>query len=386
MQDPESYGKDHYILVYNEGTERMERHISIFILILLLGGCTYAGEAEEDDAAVNAVSAGTVVNALSADTVSADRICVSEEMIAVNDDRPVIADNTASVSENDEGISENTVTESKPLPHMIYLGPYGVMSDTVELDLSGRDLSGLDVGGFIDKMPYLENLRLQDCGLSNEECASLQDAQPDVFLVWDIKIGKRKIPTDSVGFSTLIGWKGYPRLTDKDTRYFKYLRKMVALDLGHNYISDLSFLEYMPDLKVLILVDNYPDPKSYKRLTDISEVKYCKKLRYLEIFANSIEDISALQELKELEDLNICHNPIGSAEYIRDLPNLKKLWVYSTKIPSEELKELREIYPDTKRITSGSGSVDQGWRSGEHYKAMRNMVINNVMDPVYEDN
>ena len=354
----------------------MVRHITIFILILLLGGCAYAGRAAENDN-VSVVSAGSV---------SSDRISVSEEMIAVNDDQPVIPDITASVSENDEGVSENIVTGSKPLPHMVYLGPYGVMSDSVELDLSGRDLSELDVDGFIDQMPYIESIRLQDCGLSNEECASLQDAHPDVFLIWDIKIGKRKIPTDSVGFSTLIGWKGYPRLTDKDTVYFKYLRKMVALDLGHNYISDLSFLEYMPDLEILILVDNYPDPKSYKRLTDISEVKYCKKLRYLEIFANSIEDISALKELKELEDLNICHNPITSAEYIKDLPNLKKLWVYSTKIPSEELKELREIYPDTKIITSGSGSVDQVWRSGDRYKAMRNMVINNVMDPVYEEN
>lgn len=117
---------------------------------------------------------------------------------------------------------------------------------------------------------------------------------------------------------------------------------MVALDLEHHYISDLSFLAYMPNLRVL-------------------------------------------KNLTELEDLNLCYNPVTTTEPIRALPNLQRLWNYATDIPAKEIAALYTLYPDTQIVTSGSGSVDQGWRSGAHYDAMRSMVINNVIDEVYRE-
>jgi hypothetical protein len=168
-------------------------------------------------------------------------------------------------------------------------------------------------------------------------------------------------------------------------KYFKYCNDMVALDFGHCCVSDMSFLKYMPNLKILIIVENYPSDGSSRRLKNITDVKYCTKLRYFEFFANDVQDISSLQYLTELEDLNFCYNPVESTEYIKNLPHLQKLWIYGTHIPYEQLQELREIYPDCRIVTSGSGSVDQGWRSGDHYLAMRNMVKNNVIDPVYAD-
>ena len=64
------------------------------------------------------------------------------------------------------------------------------------------------------------------------------------------------------------------------------------IDIGHCCVSDLSFLEYMPELRVLILVENYPTDGSSRRLKDISALKYCPHLRYLEFFANDLKDIS----------------------------------------------------------------------------------------------
>ncbi|MCR4647453.1 MAG: hypothetical protein K5776_00075 [Lachnospiraceae bacterium] len=282
-------------------------------------------------------------------------------------------------------VSSNTEAEEKEeKPILVYLGDnYRIFSDSTYANISGIDVSELDIEEFFASLPKLEKIIMKDCGLDNDGYAALQDAHPDIRIVWDIKTKYYTIPTDSVGFSTLIGMNDPRRLYNEDMKYFKYCTDMVALDIGHNHISDLSFLEYMPELRVLILVENYPLDGSSRRLKDISALKYCKKLRYLEFFANDVNDMSVLSELTELEDLNICYNPVTSADAIKDLPNLQKLWIYGTRIPKDDLRELRQIYPDTRIVTSGSGSVDQGWRSGAHYKAMRNMVINNVIDEEY---
>ena len=282
-------------------------------------------------------------------------------------------------------ISTPTSTPTEIPPHMVYLGEFGVLSNESFVDLSGVDCTGLDVGAFLDALTDVTEVSMKDNGLKNEDYAALQDSHPGIRIIWDIKIKKWTIPTDTVGFSTLRASEADPRINNDEAQYLRYCHDMVALDLGHNYISDLSFLEGMPELKIFMIVDNFSYAGSGVRLKDITPLKNCKKLRYLEIFANSVEDISALEDLKELEDLNICHNPIKSTEGIKDLPNLKKLWVYSTSIPREEIAELKGLYPECKVITSGSGSVDQGWREGERYNAMRNMVKNNVIEPVYAD-
>lgn len=277
-----------------------------------------------------------------------------------------------------------SIPEPEPEPVPVRLtDEFEVMSDTEEVDLSGIDISNLDMETFLGSMTKLKKLTLKDCGLDNDGYAALQDAHPDVRMIWDIKVKTYTIPTDSVGFSTLLANEFQPRLDDGDCKYLKYCTDMVALDLGHNYITNLDFLEYMPNLRVLILVDNFDSPSKRVRLSDISKLKYCPHLRYLELFANNVSDMSVISELKELEDLNVCYNPVNSAEPFKDLPHLQKLWIYNTSIPWQEINELKEIYPNVKIVTSGNGSVDQGWRDGDHYKAMRNMVSHNVMDEVY---
>lgn len=285
--------------------------------------------------------------------------------------------------------TERTVTETTtettvpPAVPVMLCDGMEYMSDTEELDISGTDASVLDMNGFLDQMTGLKRITMKNCGLDNDGYAALQDAHPDVRIIWDIRVKTYTIPTDSVGFSALLGNQYQARLYDSDTKYLKYCRDMVALDLGHHFVADLSFLQYMPNLRILILVDNYSPTGSGIRLQDISALKYVPHLRYLELFANNIEDMSVLAELKELEDLNICYNPVRDAAPLRDLPHLQRLWVYNTNIPAAEIQELREIYADAKVITSGTGSVDQGWRDGAHYWAMKNMVTNNVIDDVY---
>ena len=302
-----------------------------------------------------------------------------------NSEESLSGEGLSEVPSSEEPSEEIPEEEPKPVAHEVYLGDFKAMSNARFLDVSGIDCSELDVEGFLDSMTELEQINMKDTNLTNDQYAALQDAHPDTRILWNIKTRYYTIPTDTVGFSTLIGYNDSRRLYNEDMKYFRYCTDMVALDFGHCCVSDLSFLEYMPNLKVLIIVENYPSDGSSRRLKDITYLKYCTKLRYLEFFANDVQDISSLQYLTELEDLNFCYNPVESTDAIKNLPHLQKLWIYGTHIPYEQLQELREIYPDCRIVTSGSGSVDQGWRSGDHYLAMRNMVKNNVIDPVYAD-
>ena len=255
------------------------------------------------------------------------------------------------------------------------------------VDISHVDVTGIDMDAIIDRLPNLNRLIMIDCGLDNDGYAALQDKHPDIKIVWEIVLEYWTIRTDVVAFSTFKTTAEEYYMMNEDAYYLKYCNELVALDLGHNYVSDLSFLEYMPDLKVLILVDNVKEKEgeTLRHLTDLSELKYCTKLRYLEIFANNVSDFSFMENLTELEDLNISYNSVSSIEYMTNLPNLKRLWMEHTYISAAGYNSLRNMYPNARIVYNGEGSVDQGWRSGARYTAIRRMFRENVIDDIYRD-
>ena len=98
----------------------------------------------------------------------------------------------------------------------------------------------------------------------------------------------------------------------------KYCTKLKQLDLGHNLeLHDWSFLEYMPDLEVLIITAS-----GWENLEMISN---CTKLEYLEAIPMShvYVDLKPLEKLTNLEHLNICG--MGETDGWEVLLNMKKL-------------------------------------------------------------
>ncbi len=292
------------------------------------------------------------------------------------------ADGTAAASET-ESTDEAGDDETNGIPpvekgagNTLVFGDRLIPADARKLDLSGMDLKDYDTETLFKSMPKLESVRLIGCGLTNDGYAALQDKFPGIRMIWDIKLSRRSIRTDSVGYSSFRGGALDQWMTDDDAKYLKYCRDMVAVDLGHNPVHDLSFLQYMPNLKILIMVDN-------RGLTDLSYLKYVPQLTYLEIFVNRVSDLSVFQYLHQMQDLNISYNPISSTEYLKDFPKLERLWMECTRVPYSEFQALGEIYPDVKRVYYGSGSVDQGWRVGSHYAAMRDIVKYNAENDIY---
>jgi len=374
--------------------------IAFLLVFTILTGCGNAAGAPGNTPVTEAASGANDVNFSAQDPVtSADSGSTAGAAGSLGEDHDSDAD---SVSENDASASENAVSENSVsenvhvrvipenfTPELMTFGPIETMSDVKELDISNINVTDIDMDTLIDSLPYLERLTMIHCGLDNDGYAQLQDRHPETRIIWEIVTYNRqwRIRTDAVAFSTFKNTGEQFVFLSRDAYYLRYCTDLVALDLGHNYVSDLSFLQYLPNLKILILVDNWRflDDGGETRICDISDLKYCTKLRYLEIFCNKIEDISAIANLTELEDLNISYNPISSSEALRNLPNLKRLWMERTDIPYEEFEELQALYPDVEMVYYGQGSVDQGWRSGERYNAMRRMVRNNIVDPLYMD-
>ena len=268
-----------------------------------------------------------------------------------------------------------------------WIKAHGIYTPSEYIDISHIDISDVDIDMIISRLPNVKRLVMCDCGLDNDGYAAIQDRHPDIKIVWEIVLSHWTIRTDVVAFSTFKTTAEEFYLENDEAYYLKYCNELVALDLGHNYVSDLSFLEYMPELKVLILVDNVKekDGETLRHLTDLSELKYVPKLRYLEIFANNVSDLSFLDYMPDLEDLNISYNSVSSIEHLQNMPKIKKLWMEHTYISGAGVSTLRQLYPNARIVSVGEGSIDQGWRTGERYRAVRRMFFENVIDDYYRD-
>lgn len=278
---------------------------------------------------------------------------------------------------------EPTTGEDIELYGTIY--PY----DTEEIDLSGTEVGGVQgIDYLIDTLSRFGQLRkvdMCDCGLDNETMEELTKRFPNIKFVWKVTLGLWTIRTDCVAFSTLKDGTITYRLTNEDVKVLKYCTDMVALDLGHNKVTDISFLQYMPELRILILVDNRVEGHDDQYISDLSWLKYTPKLRYLEFFVGSVSDISFLYDLPELVDLNISYNPISEVEYLMKLPKIERLYLEHTLLTEEDYKLLQQTYPNAQVVYYGEGSVDQGWREHERYFAMIDMYRNNYVHELFLD-
>lgn len=257
-----------------------------------------------------------------------------------------------------------------------------------ELDISYHRIS-MDVNSFvteIEKFPALKKLIMCDCGYTNEDMEFLMEKFPDIKFVWRLHFANKwSCRTDAVAFSTLQPKEYTTTMNSADAAQFKYCTEMQCLDIGHNRVTDLSFLQYMPDLRIFILHANY-DRVNGGKVRDISYLKYCPKLQYLEIFKTDVSDLSVFQYLPNLKDIYASTTPISDITYLMNLPKLERLFIQDTKISNEDYLILKERYPDADILYYGNLSVwDNGWRNHARYYGMRRTIRNNALDELFED-
>jgi LmbE family N-acetylglucosaminyl deacetylase/Leucine-rich repeat (LRR) protein len=255
-----------------------------------------------------------------------------------------------------------------------------VQNDVEELDASGKELAEDEVREALRKLPRLRKLDICGCGLTNEQMEGLMADYPAVKLVWTVTVGKRIIRTDATGFSTknpgrFTSDKASDEYNEKvrtavrlypgDIEVLKYCTDLVALDLGHNYLTadDLDVLQYLPHLQILILADN--------RINDISMLTCLQELKYVELFMNPIEDVSPLLELPDLIDINICNIKLKDPTPLYSFTHAERLWFAMNGISYTIGKEIADALPNCECNYTTSDETGEGWREHPRYRWMR---------------
>ena len=250
---------------------------------------------------------------------------------------------------------------------------------TVAADAEAIDLGKVKVGAdeykaffkFLDKLPNLKKVDMFATEITRRRIEQLAERYPDVEFGWTMIVGNHRVRTDATAFSTRHSDQA-SRHGNEDFSVLKYCKNLQALDIGHNKVTDLSFLYDLPHLKVLIVVDN--------RFRDITPIASLKELEYLELFFNDVRDVTPLRDMTSLIDLNICYNRIQDLSPLEGLTGLERLWIshsnsHNVTIPmdEEQVNRLVEALPDTQVDSTARTAVEGGWRDHPHYQVVLRM-------------
>jgi hypothetical protein len=195
---------------------------------------------------------------------------------------------------------------------------------------------------------------MENCGIRNEVMAQLREDFPQPKIVWRIRIGRYySCRTDSIMIRCSYDLDE-ARLRDKDLTALKYCNEVQYLDLGHNRFTKTDFLAYMPEIRVLIIAAGY--------VTNISGVEHCTKLEYCEFLSGGIRDVSPLAACTELRHLNLSYNLISDITPLYGLKNLERLWISRNPIPADQIETIKTLLPDCTINTTTQNPTGEGWR------------------------
>lgn len=212
----------------------------------------------------------------------------------------------------------------------------------------------------------LQRVTMYNCRFSIREMEALMADNPGVKFDWTVRLNNYLIRTDSTAFSTAKGRQD-PRYTASQLdAALRYCPELLAIDAGHNNVSDLSFLRRWPKLRRLIIID------SRTPVTDLSPLAELEELEYIELFMQNITDISPLAGKTKLLDLNLCHNDVTDLSPLYSCVNLERLHIsYNPHLTAEEVAALQAVLPNCVIETETYQSTEAGWRTHPRYFIMK---------------
>lgn len=217
------------------------------------------------------------------------------------------------------------------------------------IDLGATEVTDLNAfAEFLWQMPNLQQVNMFGTKLDKDGCRLLANLFPNMKWGWTMILQgqdhNHEIRTDQTSFSTLHNDQTSCHASE-DFEILRYCWNLFALDIGHNSVTDLSFLRNLPKLRVLILACN--------QLQDISPIASLEHLEYLEIFKNDIRDISPVTGLTHLLDLNACFNRIQDISPLKNMTWLNRLWLfraqgYMKDYSKAEIRDFKAALPNTE--------------------------------------
>ena len=127
--------------------------------------------------------------------------------------------------------------------------------------------------------------------------------------------------------------------------------------MGHNNaLTDLSFMNYMPELEVAIL--------AMGSFHDISPLANCPNLEYLELQTSGVSDLRPLAELKNLRHLNLCDCfCLTDITPLYGLTELERLYLGKyDPVPPEQVAEMQRCAPNCEINVSTDNPTGDTWR------------------------
>lgn len=242
-------------------------------------------------------------------------------------------------------------------------------SDTKSLTVT--DMTGLEDA--LRCLPELEEVDLLEAGAELADLDRFSAIRPDVFYLWEFFFRGFTIRTDIPVYSTL---QDLYFVREPDENFYpllKYCKKLKALDLGHNDLRDLTLIGQLTDLQVLILADN-------PNIIDASPLGNLHELIYLELFmCPNIEDFSFLNELTKIRDLNLCYDETcTNLDFLGYMPDFTFGLFKYTGVPVDHYNSWKERLPDA-RMTLWDGnleSCESGWRETRRNHMIRQAFAN----------
>ena len=252
---------------------------------------------------------------------------------------------------------------------------------TTEVDLTMVKITDLaEVERNLACLPELETVTFGLCGMDepkwgnsrskltaspieNEDLAAYRDRVREAYkVVWTVRLGPSiALRTDADNF--MPNHFGVGQLPDSYAYNLRYCEDMVCLDVGHMTLTDISFVEYMPKLKYLIL--------AWTEVKYIEPIRSCKNLVFLELDNSTIRDLSPLVDCTALEDLNL-GNTFCDVTPILEMTWLKNVY-FILGSPASAYKVSQAI-PTAHVVATGTATVGGGWRRLPNYYDMRDCL------------
>lgn len=252
---------------------------------------------------------------------------------------------------------------------------------TTDVDLTMVEITDLsEVERKLNCLPELETVTFGLCGIDdpkwgnsrsklaaspieNEELAAYRDRVRENYKVsWTLRLGPM-IALESDADNFMPNHFGVGQLPDSYAYNLRYCEDMVCLDVGHMTLTDISFVEYMPNLKYLIL--------AWTEVKYIEPIRTCKNLVFLELDNSTIRDLSPLVDCTALEDLNL-GNTFCDVTPILEMTWLKNVY-FILGSPASAYKVSQAI-PTAHVVATGTATVGGGWRRLPNYYAMRDCL------------
>lgn len=236
-----------------------------------------------------------------------------------------------------------------------------VTQDAEEIDLSAGVFDSLDqVRQLMDWCPNARKLFLGTCSVDHETLAQFRESKREEYkVVWNVAVGGLVLRTDDIYY---MPGKFNQGIVQDEIYNLRYCEDMICIDVGHKPLYTCEWAAFMPHLKYLIIADTC--------ITDISPLEGLTELIYLEMFITQVKDYTPLLSCTALEDLNLCYTH-GDPEPIKKMTWLKRLWWADSPI---EVEEFQQYLPDTQLMFLHHSSTGNGWRQGQNYYDMRDIL------------